>query len=146
MYFLSFCIHFHKLFFVFCIHFQKKPMVSAPSHMVDTPERNRYLEKSLLYSTQAFLWVVSSLTPEFIFAPAEMNFFLSRTIAPAEIIFSRHFFPARLAPPPAGFFFGARGTSVPVERHGGPRYPPPALPRVEFRTHARTVLKFYTLD
>jgi hypothetical protein len=40
MYFLSFCIHFHKLFLSSAFTFKKKLTVAAPSSMVDTPERN----------------------------------------------------------------------------------------------------------
>ncbi len=57
-----------------------------------------------------------------LFRSRRNDFFFSRAIAPAEIIFSRlfDFRPSLLRR--RTFFFGARGTSVPVARHGGPRY------------------------
>jgi hypothetical protein len=97
---------------------------------------------------------VSSLTPEFFFAPARIIcffaparkfFFLSRAfflLAP-KYFFSRHFFPARRSVAGVHFFSLSRGTSAPVARNGGPRYSRANFPS-KHRTHARTVLKFYT--
>ena len=139
---------FTNYFLSFAFTFKKNLMVAAPSSMVDTPERNRFLsrKKSSLWYVSLFVGCVlvdariffrSRPNNIFFSLPPKKYFFLLPRLRSRRNIFFPPFCPRASIRRPRLFFFLARGTSVPVARHGGPRSP--SFHASNFaRTHART--------